>query len=734
MLLRAPLLLLLLAPRALAAPVGAGPSEAWCGVREVREPAARRSAALLRAAEQPSCFACAEPASYRAFDGKSYALTRYAGRFTEILLPARWIDGAGLDDAARRLLLDRADFVYQHASELMGREPAGEGRLVIAVVDATCGYGCGNLGAKGIEVVSTDTARTEVLTDLEAGVLPRIVVHEMAHNFDLLGRDLWQGAPSSFDFHAWTSFFEQYLEIYTRMGSATASPDDVQTSWVASTYGAFLRDPDASWERCIAQEACASDGVTANAAWGGITHRFVQLHGPHAARRFLAALSQLRSDRGAPQSLQDRADLHFEALAAGAGTNLACYADAWRWSISSGLRARLATLPAETRCIDLDADRVTPALGDCDDDDADVYPGAPELANGSDDDCNGLADDLLLTEPPGGDFGMALLSFPGRADGTLGEGDTDGFWLDVPAEGDVAFDVCSQGFEGFFFVYDGGRWLGHQYTEEGQCSRLTYHLSKGRWRAGFEARNVSTPGAYTLAVGPGSPWPVPAEPAEEPEGDVCRLILEGEEAASSSAGAPDRTRFWVTGTGFVAEALHPKPGRAAFYPEGGAPTVFSLREQPFEGEIPTGDWSAVRSVAYAPPAEAACGTDPDGDGIVNGLDVCPGVADVAQTDTDGDGVGDACDDCIADANGPLAPDAGGFWQRDTNHDGHGNVCDPDLDGDRVVNFRDLAQMKSVFFRSDLHADLDGDGVVNFRDLAKLKSRFFRAPGPSALAP
>ena len=37
----------------------------------------------------------------------------------------------------------------------------------------------------------------------------------------------------------------------------------------------------------------------------------------HSLNRFLAAPSQLRSDRGAPQSLQDRADLHFEALAAG---------------------------------------------------------------------------------------------------------------------------------------------------------------------------------------------------------------------------------------------------------------------------------------------------------------------------------------------------------------------------------------------------------------------------------
>jgi len=732
------LLLLLLMPLqvARAAAPSEGPPETWCGVNEVRAPASAPplAASMPPAAALPSCFACGEPLSYRAFDKTLYVLTRYTGRFTEVLLPASWIDGDGLDDSARRLVLDRADFVYQHASELMGREPAGEGRLQIAFVDATCGYGCGNVGSKGIEAVSSDDARREVRGDLAAGVLPRILVHEMAHNFDLLGHDLWQGAPSSFDYHAWTSFFEQYLEIYTRMGSTTASPDDVQKSWVESTYGAYLRDPEASWERCVAQAACAPEGVSANAAWGGVTHRFAQLHGPHATRRFLAALWRLREEHGSPQSLQDKADLHLEALAEGAGTNLACYADAWRWSISDALRKRLAERPAEMRCIDLDRDGVSPLLGDCNDDDRHVRPGAAEVMNGRDDDCNGLVDDLLVTEPPGGDFASQSLSFPGRAAGTLTQGDTDDFWLEIPAEGDVAFDVCSQGFEGFFFVYDDSSWLGYQHTADGQCSRKSYRLTKGRWRVGFEARNVSKLGAYTVAAGPGSHWPAPSEPVKEPETDVCRVILEAEQAPPSAAGAPDRTRFWISGLGFAAEAPQPKPGRAAFYPEAVAPSVFALRAQPFDAEVPVGDWSAARSVGYAPPADAECGKDPDRDGIVNGNDVCPLVADPAQTDADGDGVGDACDDCITEANGPLAPDAGDAWQRDTDHDGYGNVCDPDLDGNEIVNFGDLAKMKSVFFRPNADADLDGDGIVNFRDLAKLKARFFRAPGPSALSP
>ena len=48
---------------------------------------------------------------------------------------------------------------------------------------------------------------------------------------------------------------------------------------------------------------------------------------------------------------------------------------------------------------------------------------------------------------------------------------------------------------------------------------------------------------------------------------------------------------------------------------------------------------------------------------------------------------------------------------------------------KMIN--DLALMKSVFFSGDPDADLDGNGVVNFADLAILKSLVFLPPGPSA---
>jgi hypothetical protein len=76
--------------------------------------------------------------------------------------------------------------------------------------------------------------------------------------------------------------------------------------------------------------------------------------------------------------------------------------------------------------------------------------------------------------------------------------------------------------------------------------------------------------------------------------------------------------------------------------------------------------------------------DSDGDGVVDGYDNCPGVANPGQEDQDGDGIGDACDNC------PTISNPG---QQDGNNDGIGDVCPcperGDMNGDGVVDGRDI---------------------------------------------
>ncbi len=96
-------------------------------------------------------------------------------------------------------------------------------------------------------------------------------------------------------------------------------------------------------------------------------------------------------------------------------------------------------------------------------------------------------------------------------------------------------------------------------------------------------------------------------------------------------------------------------------------------------------------------AEMMKGTDPtlgdtDGDGLPDGMDLCPLVPSRVGTDSDNDGAGDACDP-DDDGDGVLdymdnCPGTGNGDQADGDGDGVGDACGPDYDGDAVANEQD----------------------------------------------
>jgi hypothetical protein len=94
------------------------------------------------------------------------------------------------------------------------------------------------------------------------------------------------------------------------------------------------------------------------------------------------------------------------------------------------------------------------------------------------------------------------------------------------------------------------------------------------------------------------------------------------------------------------------------------------------GDAPAADGDPA--VADADPTAPDASPDRDMDGVVDGMDGCPGAYNPDQRDEDGDTVQDACDNCVGVPNVDQT-DVG-----ENQPDGIGNACDPRAGGDDVV--------------------------------------------------
>jgi len=318
-----------------------------------------------------------------------------------------------------------------------------------------------------------------------------------------------------------------------------------------------------------------------------------------------------------------------------------------------------------TDCTDADSDQYC-VTEDCDDDDASRNPGADEVCDGKDNDCDSLTDEDALGEDTDGDGVHNICDNCSEiANADQGDSDSDGLGdacdPDNDNDGVLNGDDCAP--------FSGG--VGSVPGPVGPT--LTLELSGGgtlRWR---RAEQGHTSNVYRGSFSTTQAWSYDS---------ACLLA----EHTLLEHVDPEE----------------PLPGTTFYY-------LVSAKNLCGESRMGL-DGSGGDVIAF--PACPTLNADSDSDFIRDFADNCALAANSNQADVDGDFVGDACDNCAATPNS---------WQMDTDSDGTGDACDSctDTDDDGFGNpgfpQNSCADDNCPQTFNDDQADADGDGLGDVCD-------------------
>lgn len=361
-----------------------------------------------------------ETITYQSLTNGPLTLRAFSGRHVRYALPNSWLEGGGLQaltPAELISLIERTDALYEAMTGIVGGEPRGDGLMTIGVTPLPPRIdGLSAVGRKQMEI--TEQVRDRIKGSLAEGRLHSTVTHEMAHCFDLNTAYLDYYADAG---HAWTEFWNQYGEYLLRTGPYKTAPElALETSVYNLTHRWDAVGTSATWARCVKPgTGCEAEGIVANRVYGGLLLRYARLHGQGALRRTFEFYKTYKETHDPNEifffTAEQKNDLLAEALSFGINADISGELDAWFWPVSQATREKLRqTYPQPNPFSqDADGDGWSPVRGDLDDLDPRVHPGATEIINGRDDNCNGIVDDVARTA------GSTLFTLPSRLTGRL---------------------------------------------------------------------------------------------------------------------------------------------------------------------------------------------------------------------------------------------------------------------------------------------------------------------------
>jgi hypothetical protein len=502
--------------------------------------------------------------NYMAFDSQSHALVEHRGRHVSVLLPENPPSSGSFftaDHVAE--LIDRLDIQYALYRELLKVEPRGSGLLKVAFVSETCGMGCGLIGAKGIEIKSDSVNYESIARELDAGRLERVLVHELAHNFDRYSNWLHYLPDHA---HAWTDIFEFFAPYrYGRDSANGQAPEDAYNSPVRSVWKSYVSRPEADWELCVRDQACEASGLSANNLWAMLYYRIDAVHGTQALIDSFHFLADHIKNHPAPTGDEEREGLRILSLAVGVGANISCYMDSLKWPVPSSARSEMEKRfgYSSSFCADLDLDGFNAINGDCDDYNASRNILGTEIpGNSKDDDCDELVDEDSLIEAEAGlqsDNFRSVVStrLPFEVEGSVSsDSDHDTFQFGLTESKRARVTLCAdESFRGWAVgLQPAGDFLEtpawNIYRPFAGCSSQAFDYTPFE-DGGVLVMSDDAPGNYSLTVSEAASLPadhsVYLSVVPRSSGGVT-LQVEDRDGYFAGLGA-DEVEVWISGAG-----------------------------------------------------------------------------------------------------------------------------------------------------------------------------------------
>ena len=285
-----------------------------------------------------------QPYSYTSINGTVLTLYPYPGRNIALLVPSPTLDRPTLTT-----IVDVFDQVYDYYRQTTGRDPSlyfnYNGLATIAVVPSTCGYGCGFLGATGIEIVNAgfDLLYNAVRSNNQ---YDQTIFYEFGRNFWFYGDRIEYKAPN--DTGAVTTGYAVFMRFMAMEATGvTGGPFNGYDflcfkSEVQRLLDRYLADPSLTWSNTLAIGRAPANpiGLGATDLFAAFLFELRQLFGQGFIDRIWKEVGQ----RPRATTTQDAVDNFILAASAASGRNLtSLFSDIWRWPVSSRARSEASS-------------------------------------------------------------------------------------------------------------------------------------------------------------------------------------------------------------------------------------------------------------------------------------------------------------------------------------------------------------------------------------------------------